>query len=164
MLTGYQGHEKLDETRSTWTLRGDVGVLARTVQLGVKIIRWDEGEAVDFELEGADEDVSGGGSFTLSDVDAGAHDEELGREVVAQEGVWARWLGWIFRRLFRARYGGGGSASQVPHSTEGTRLSLVWRMEAGGPMAPMINAMLAPAIAPAAEDLTQKIAAAVQHA
>ena len=32
-LTGYQKHEKQSETESVWTLKGDVGVLARTLAL-----------------------------------------------------------------------------------------------------------------------------------
>ena len=32
-LTGYQSHEAIDERDSIWTLKGDVGVLARVVRL-----------------------------------------------------------------------------------------------------------------------------------
>jgi hypothetical protein len=37
-------------------------------------------------------------------------------------------------------------------------------MDAGGPMAPLVNAMLGPALLPAAEDLANKIAAHLERA
>ena len=37
-------------------------------------------------------------------------------------------------------------------------------MEAGGPTGPLVNAMLAPALAPAAEDLANRIAAHLEKA
>ena len=32
LLTGYQKHEKQSDTESIWTLKGDVGMLARTLR------------------------------------------------------------------------------------------------------------------------------------
>jgi hypothetical protein len=39
------------------------------------------------------------------------------------------------------------------------RLTFTLRMDAGGPTGPLVNAMLGPALLPAAEDLANKIAA-----
>ena len=39
-VTGYQKHEKQDDTHSTWTLKGDVGVLSRTLTFKVVITEW----------------------------------------------------------------------------------------------------------------------------
>ena len=40
-----------------------------------------------------------------------------------------------------------------------TRMSFVLRVDPGGPMAPMIDALMKPAMAAAAEDLAQRIVA-----
>ena len=40
-----------------------------------------------------------------------------------------------------------------------SQLKFTLRMDAGGPTGPLVNAMLAPALLPAAEDLANKIAA-----
>ena len=40
-----------------------------------------------------------------------------------------------------------------------SQLTFTLRMDAGGPTGPLVNAMLAPALLPAAEDLANKIAA-----
>ena len=47
-LTGYQRHEIVDERDSIWTLRGDVGVLARMVKLKAHITEWNGPERVSF--------------------------------------------------------------------------------------------------------------------
>jgi carbon monoxide dehydrogenase subunit G len=49
-LTGYQAHEKQSETDSLWTLKGDVGVLARLVKFKVHITEWNGPERVSFDL------------------------------------------------------------------------------------------------------------------
>jgi carbon monoxide dehydrogenase subunit G len=36
-VAGYQSHEKQSEKDSTWVLKGDVGMLARTVKFAVHI-------------------------------------------------------------------------------------------------------------------------------
>src|SRR5205807_1342508 len=61
LLTGYQSHEVKDERRSVWTLRGDVGILSRTVQLDVYITEWAGPDRVSFTLKGLNEVVEGGG-------------------------------------------------------------------------------------------------------
>ena len=39
-VAGYQSHTKQSETESVWILKGDVGVLARTVKLHVTVTEW----------------------------------------------------------------------------------------------------------------------------
>ena len=65
-LTGYQGHEALSDTDSIWTLKGDVGVLARTVRLKAHVTEWNGPERVSFTLTGLNEPVEGGGSLVMS--------------------------------------------------------------------------------------------------
>src|SRR5689334_22355328 len=64
-LTGYQKHEIVNDTDSVWTLKGDVGMLARVVQLNAHITEWSGPEKVSFTLKGLNEDVDGGGSMVL---------------------------------------------------------------------------------------------------
>ena len=51
-LTGYQKHEVLDATDSLWTLKGEVGILSRRVELRAHVTEWVEPEKVSFTLTG----------------------------------------------------------------------------------------------------------------
>jgi len=164
LLTGYQGHEKQDDATSVWTLQGDVGMLSRRVQLQVDITEWVDGERVEFTLKGLNEQVDGDGTFTITAAPDDENDESSnaadGAEVVPaaseQLGAWRRFVRWLFATLFR-RVHGEEKAIEGPSSSK-TQLRFRLRMDAGGPMAPMINAMLQPALLPATEDLATKIA------
>lgn len=65
-LEGYQKHEEINDTESIWTLKGDVGVLCRTVKIKITITEWVEPQRVSFELDGITEKVTGGGTFLAS--------------------------------------------------------------------------------------------------
>src|SRR2546423_6210539 len=69
-LTGYQKHEIVSETDSIWTLKGDVGVLARRVQLKAHVTEWSGPDRVSFTLTGINEQVDGGGVLRMSDAPA----------------------------------------------------------------------------------------------
>lgn len=62
-LTGYQQHEIINDTDSVWTLKGDVGVLARIVKLKAHVTEWNGPDKVAFTLEGLNESVDGGGEL-----------------------------------------------------------------------------------------------------
>ena len=62
-LKGYQKHEEINDKESIWTLKGDVGVLCRVVEIKITITEWVEMEKISFELEGITEKVTGGGTF-----------------------------------------------------------------------------------------------------
>lgn len=62
-LEGYQKHEEINDKESIWTLKGDMGVLARVVQIKITITEWVDFEKIAFEIEGITERVSGGGTF-----------------------------------------------------------------------------------------------------
>lgn len=150
---GYQEHEKISDSNSIWTLKGDVGVLSRTVKLDVHITQWDERERVEFTLEGINEQVSGGGTFLLSPIEP---DKPPEPEVKA--GLWTRFMTWLARV-----FGQAPKREALPEPGDaGAHMSFRLRMDAGGPMAPMINAMLAPALGPATETLGEKIAAKLE--
>lgn len=152
-LTGYQTHEIVDKTDSIWTLKGDVGILSRVVELRAHITEWSEPEKVSFTLTGLNEAVEGGGTLVIGRCEAAA----APAPEKAREGLLAR----LFRFLFKLFRGGAPERAALPAgaSAEGSRLTFTLRMDAGGPTGPLVNAMLAPALQPAVEDLANKIAA-----
>lgn len=149
-LTGYQKHEILSDTDSIWTLKGDVGVLSRTVELKAHVTEWAGPERVSFTLTGLNEEVEGGGILVMSR-DAG---EPL--PPPPRLGLFARLVRWLVGLL----QGKSAKRALLPPGPPGerSRLTFTLRMEAGGATGPLVNAMLAPALAPAAEDLANKIA------
>lgn len=161
MLTGYQSHEVKTDRHSVWTLKGDVGILARTVELDVNITEWVDQERVTFTLEGLNELVGGGGEFVMTDLEAAAAGPAPEPEPEPTPGLFQRFLRWVFGALFRRKFGTveRTAALPTPDATTGASLSFTLRMDAGGPTAPLVNAMLEPALLPAAEDLGNKIAA-----
>ena len=64
-------------------------------------------------------------------------------------------------RFFFRRMHGAGPKREARRANGGpvSQLTFTLRMDAGGPTGPLVNAMLGPALLPAAEDLANKIAA-----
>jgi carbon monoxide dehydrogenase subunit G len=150
-LTGYQKHEIIDDTDSVWTLKGDVGILSRVVELKAHVTEWNGPERVTFTLTGLNEAVEGGGTLVMTPhVGAAPPPQQLG--------LVARFFRWLMR-LFNGK---GPERQQLPGKVaggEGSLLTFTLRMDAGGATGPLVNAMLGPALLPAAEDLANKIAA-----
>ncbi len=151
-LTGYQHHEIESETDSIWTLKGDVGVLSRTVRLKAHVTEWNGPERVAFTLTGLDEVVEGGGTLTIGR-------PATGTVAPVRVGLWRRLIGDIFKFLYRLVNGRGPARRALAAGEAASQLTFHLRMEAGGPAGPLVNAMLAPALMPAAEDLANRIAA-----
>ncbi len=156
-VTGYQSHEKENENDSVWLLKGDVGAMTRTLKFRVHITEWAGPERVTFEMEGLNEMMEGGGVFQMLAWEDGA-DAEAAPAPVRHN--WLQRLGLailrFFFRLFRGRAERADSADAGPG--EGmARLTFTLRMDPGGPMGPMINAMIKPAMLVAAEDLGNRI-------
>ena len=175
-LTGYQKHEIESETDSVWTLKGDVGVLSRTVRLKAHVTEWNGPERVSFTLLGLDELVEGGGTLTIGKPGSGAAaggaataaggGTAVGGGVTApgadgkkKLGLWRRFVNGLFRWMFRRMHGSGPKRLGPGAGEAESQLTFRLRMDAGGPAGPLVNAMLAPALQPAAEDLANKIAA-----
>jgi carbon monoxide dehydrogenase subunit G len=162
-LTGYQKHEILDEKDSVWTLKGDVGILSRVVKLQAHVTEWIDQDKVAFTLTGLNEKVDGGGVLVMADLVADAP------PAPAPKRRWfgRRMLDWFFRKMFRRMHGEApkrlSAAPGAAPATSGTRLTFTLRMDAGGPTGPLVNAMLGPALLPAAEDLANKIAAHLEE-
>jgi hypothetical protein len=160
-LTGYQKHQILDDTDSLWTLKGEVGILSRIVELRAHVTEWTPPEKVSFTLTGLNEVVDGGGTLVLRTATPAAREEKAAAEP-PKEGWLRRLLGAIARLLFRLTH-----RSDAPQAlpapprvgSEAVALEFTLRMDAGGPAGPLVNAMLGPALEPAVEDLAKKIAA-----
>lgn len=161
-LTGYQKHEIIDDTDSIWTLKGDVGVLARRVELRAHVTEWNGPERVSFTLKGLNEEVDGGGTLSMSRASA----EKPASTALARPGFFRRIVDAIFRFFFRKMHGTGPVRETRALAAGGvaSELRFTLRMDAGGPTGPLVNAMLAPALLPAAEDLANKIAAHLEKA
>jgi carbon monoxide dehydrogenase subunit G len=159
-LTGYQKHEKQSETESTWTLKGDVGMLARTLRFKVLITEWAGPERVSFSLKGINEPMSGAGSFTMQALGAAA--PPPAPEPPRPRGLAALWDR-IVRFFFRRVAGPAVVREQPAAGAATTRMSFMLRVDPGGPMAPMIDALMKPAMAAAAEDLAQRIIATLEQ-
>jgi carbon monoxide dehydrogenase subunit G len=164
-LTGYQRHEILSDTDSIWTLKGDVGVLARVVKLKAHVTDWSGPDRVAFTLTGLNEPVEGGGELVMRE---GAVAAGAASTAVVKVSFFRRILDGIARFLFRLVNGrSSGRTAPAPkeiRAGEGSRLTFTLRMEAGGPTGPLVNAMLAPALGPAAEDLANRIAEHLEKA
>ncbi|SHG35600.1 CoxG family protein [Ornithinibacillus halophilus] len=63
LVPGYQKHEEHSYRESTWTLKGDIGVLQKTVKMKVNITEWQEPTKVSFILTGLNEKFNGKGTF-----------------------------------------------------------------------------------------------------
>lgn len=141
-LIGYQSHEKISDELSQWTLKGDAGPLARTVTFRVHVTEWSGPERVAFELEGVNEDMRGGGEFEIST-------DEKSPTDLPRPGALSR----LWAALLRAL----GVRALRREAEGGTRVSFRLRVEPGGPMAPMISAMIQPALLPAAQNLVHQV-------
>lgn len=158
-LTGYQKHEIVDDVDSIWTLKGDVGMLARVVRLKAHVTEWNGPTRVSFTLTGLNEPVDGGGTLEMSPAPEGG---AAAAAPVAKRSWLARLVEALFRFFFRMMHG-PAAARALPGKGPAALLTFRLRMDAGGPTGPLVNAMLGPALLPAAEDLANKIAAHLER-
>jgi len=164
-LTGYQTHEVLSETDSIWTLKGDVGVLARIVKLKAHVTEWNGPERVSFTLTGLNEQVDGDGTLEMGATvasDGAPSKAPLAPAPVVRRSFFGRILDAVFRFFFRCMHG-PAPVRTLPAAGPSSQLKFRLRMDASGPTGPLVNAMLAPALLPAAEDLANKIAAHLER-
>ena len=157
-LTGYQSHRKEGDRDSVWVLKGDVGVLTRTLEFRVHVTEWAGPHRVAFTLEGLNEPLRGSGEFRMEPCEG---EDGLAPGPAARRSWLARLFDALSRALFRVLHGGVGrrSGERSAAGENMARLSFRLRLDPGGPMAPMVSAMMKPALRPAAEDLAHKIVA-----
>jgi carbon monoxide dehydrogenase subunit G len=157
LLTGYQSHEKENEDDSIWVLKGDLGVLSRILKLKVHVSEWAGPERVTFELKGLNEQLEGGGVFLMEAFEEQAASPRADAAPAAKPGLLARIVRYFYQLIYgkveRAESGNSGPGEGM------AKLTFKLRLDPGGPMAPMVNAMLKTAMPPAAEDLANKIMA-----
>ncbi len=163
-VTGYQSHEKQSETDSVWVLKGDVGVLARILKFQVHITEWNGPSRVAFQLKGLNEPMEGGGTFEMATYE----DEAAAASAppAAKKNPILRLLEAIVR--FFLRLVGGGRPERAASADAGpgagmARLTFSLEINPGGPMAPMVNAMMKPVMLPAAEQLASSIMARLEE-
>ncbi len=63
LVPGYIEHEIISDKQSTWTFKGDIGIMQKTVKLQVDIKDWIEPTTVTFDLTGLNENFAGNGYF-----------------------------------------------------------------------------------------------------
>jgi carbon monoxide dehydrogenase subunit G len=160
-VAGYQSHEKHSETDSTWLLKGDVGVLARTVKFAVHIEEWDGPSKVTFSLAGVNEPMKGSGTFLLERFE----DASALAPAPARPGLLARLFEAVARFFYRLRHGGARRAASADAGPAAGTSRLIFRLriDPGGPMAPMVSALMRPLMKPAAEDLAHRILATLEQ-
>jgi len=76
LVPGYMEHEILSDTQSTWTFKGDIGIMQKTVKLQIDITEWKEPSLVTFNLTGINENFAGEGYFkaeAISDSETEMH-------------------------------------------------------------------------------------------
>ena len=131
------------------------------VKLKAHVTDWSGPDRVAFTLTGLNEPVEGGGELVMREGSV-----VPASTAVVKRSLVRRFFDAIARVLFRLVNGRAPErvARAAPRSGEGSRLTFTLRMEAGGPTGPLVNAMLAPALGPAAEDLANRIAAHLEKA
>jgi hypothetical protein len=128
-------------------------VLSRKLVFEVEITEWSPGKRAAFRLKGVNEPMEGEGVFTLEPATGG----EAPSAPAPRRGFFLRCFEAVVRGLLRLA---GRAPRRAPAlAGPGTRLSFRLRLDPGGPMAPMINAMLKPLMLPAAESLANQILA-----
>jgi carbon monoxide dehydrogenase subunit G len=160
-VAGYQSHEKQGEDDSTWVLKGDVGVLARVVKFAVHVEEWNGPSRVAFSLKGVNEPMEGRGTFLLEAYE----DPAQVAPAPPRKGLLARLLEAVARFFYRLRHGRAERAASADAGpAAGTsRLTFRLRIDPGGPMAPMVSALMKPLMQPAAEDLANQILATLEQ-
>jgi len=154
-LRGYQSHQKQSDTDSLWVLKGDVGMVTRTVKFHVHIDEWGEPSRVRFTLKGLNEPMEGGGEFRLE-----PYEDAAAASAPAKLGLFARLMRWLYR-LFAGKTERAESANAGP-GVGMSRLSFELRVKPGGPMGPMVDALMKPLMRPVAEELADRIMAELE--
>ncbi|UJL45479.1 SRPBCC family protein [Virgibacillus sp. NKC19-16] len=68
LVPGYMNHEMISDRQSTWTFKGNLGVMEKIVSLKIDITEWQAPTKVTFNLTGVDENFTGDGYFEANDV------------------------------------------------------------------------------------------------
>jgi carbon monoxide dehydrogenase subunit G len=159
-LTGYQRHETIDDRHSLWVVKGELAGLTLVAEFRVAITEWVAPSLVAFELEGVDEPFAGSGHFRIAAAAGTAAGTATPRPA---RGWWARLRDAIARRLLRGVFGQRGTAppAVVVGAPAATRLECTLALNAGGGSGPIMNLLLAPMLPAIAQDMADRIIAAL---
>jgi carbon monoxide dehydrogenase subunit G len=170
LMIGFQKLELVDDRRSIWTLRGDVGILSREVDIQADITLWEPMRRVEFTVAGLTERITGEGSFTL---DSAAGPGAATPAAAARTGLLRRLRTAVVRFMLRRvtstplRRPVAPAVPAVPAvpaaGGPGSLLTFHLTVSPGGPMAPMLELLMAPMLEPAAEDLADGIRKALEE-
>lgn len=69
LIPGYIQHRKITNRQSTWELYSNIGFIKKKINLMATIKEWIEPTRVTFNLEGLNEELSGGGYFLAELID-----------------------------------------------------------------------------------------------
>jgi carbon monoxide dehydrogenase subunit G len=180
-VVGFQNFRIVDERTSVWTLRGDVGVLAREVELEVTLLSEEPGRRATYSITGITERIDGTGTFEIAPRDQpptsgpGLGTAQLGTGASgAPEGsTWWRRLvrRWVLALIRRQRAKderkrSGEVAATAPTAGEhdvpagqgpGSVLTFTLAVTPGGAMAPVVEMLMRPLLEPSAEDFSLRI-------
>lgn len=148
-IIGYQHHELIDDRRSTWTVKGELGALSRTVSFEVLITEWVEPERVRFTLSGLTERFDGEGSFAIG-IPPGEADIAVRRPSPLR-----RLLHLLFGR--RTRRAAQAQTVAVGSDADQSGFGFDLSLQAGGMTGPVVNAMMEPIMRRAADDLADRL-------
>ncbi|MFI7033734.1 SRPBCC family protein [Microbispora rosea] len=185
LMIGYQKVVEVNDRQSIWTLKGDMGMLAREVDLQADITLWEPLKRVEFTLTGLTEKLSGSGSFTLEPATGNdAREAETPAEKSPAPAApaprrkrrrlreaFARFQARMMRRMMKRAEGADEAvraaaatiaSAPADSSGAGSLLTFELQVQPGGPMAPMLEVLMAPMLEPAVSDLTKGIRAALE--
>ena len=69
LVPGYNAHTMINDKQSTWTFKGNVGVLKKTVEVEIDILEWSAPSKVTFNLKGLSDNFTGNGYFLAESID-----------------------------------------------------------------------------------------------
>jgi hypothetical protein len=127
----------------------------------VHVEEWNGPSRVAFSLKGVNEPMEGRGTFLLEAYE----DPAQIAPAPPRKGLLARLLEAVARFFYRLRHGRAERAASADAGpAAGTsRLTFRLRIDPGGPMAPMVSALMKPLMQPAAEDLANQILATLEQ-
>ena len=69
LVPDYMDHEILSDRQSTWSFKGDLGIVKKAVKLQIDITEWNEPSEVKFDLKGLSDKFNGSGHFIAEVID-----------------------------------------------------------------------------------------------
>lgn len=185
-VIGFQELTTVSEDQTIWKLRGDVGILSREVDIQADVTNWQRPEKAEFDLTGITERLTGKGVIAIEPV-AGSTAIK-GPVVTPPSGAKPAAPSWFnrllaslaarfIRRAHRQSAARGPTPATVPGSptssnspappagsdaTTRSRLTITLELTPGGPMAPMLEMLMAPMLDEAARDFSSSIRRAIE--